>query len=194
MKNKNRSGNILTVSFITFLLLITSISCNNVKKEPGQAQQLPVLPSKPAQPESGTSEPVDFNDNKTVEQPSTIQNSAEVMLNPPHGEPFHRCDIPVGAPLPSANTNSQVATSQVQTPAPQVSTSQVQTTSPQVSSTPPNPANNPFAPTIENASRFNPSQTRSTTTANSGTKPHLNPPHGQPFHRCDIPVGSPLPK
>ena len=24
------------------------------------------------------------------------------------------------------------------------------------------------------------------------TPPELNPPHGQPYHRCDIPVGSPL--
>lgn len=193
MNYKNRSGNIFTVSLITFFLLFTSISCNNVKKEPEQSRQLPVLPSKPAQPESGTAEPVQFTDNKTVEQPSTVQTSTEVMLNPPHGQPFHRCDIPVGAPLPSANTNNQVATSQVQTTAPQASTNQVQTPAPQVSTTPPNPANNPFAPTVENAGRINPSQARATTTANSGTKPRLNPPHGQPFHRCDIPVGSPLP-
>ena len=26
----------------------------------------------------------------------------------------------------------------------------------------------------------------------TATPPELNPPHGQPFHRCDIPVGSPL--
>ena len=100
------------------------------------------------------------------------------MLNPPHGQPFHRCDIPVGAPLPSQ----------------QAATGQVQTTAPQVSATPPNPANNPFAPTVENAKRPGSTQARPLTSSTSGTKPHLNPPHGQPFHRCDIPVGSPLPK
>lgn len=57
----------------------------------------------------------------------------------------------------------------------------------------PNTTNNPTAPTIENAKRMNSSQTSSTTSPATGTKPRLNPPHGQPFHRCDIAVGSPLP-
>lgn len=29
---------------------------------------------------------------------------------------------------------------------------------------------------------------------NTGVPPATNPPHGQPFHRCDIAVGAPLPK
>lgn len=33
-------------------------------------------------------------------QAATGQDEAQVMLNPPHGEPYHRCDIPVGSPLP----------------------------------------------------------------------------------------------
>ena len=183
MNYKNRSGNISTVSLVTFLLLFTLISCNNVRKEPGQAQQLPVLPARQFQPESGNAEPIQFTDNKTVGQPSAVQNSAEVMLNPPHGQPFHRCDIPVGAPLTSqpASTDQQPANNQVQTATPQPSASA------------PSLANNPYAPTIENAGNINPSQVRNTTTAASGSKPRLNPPHGQPFHRCDIPVGSPLP-
>jgi hypothetical protein len=47
-------------------------------------------------------------------------------------------------------------------------------------------------PTVENANRTGGSAA-SQATAASGTPPRLNPPHGQPFHRCDIPVGSPLP-
>jgi hypothetical protein len=193
MNCKSRSSNKSTVWLITLTLLFTLISCSNVKKEPGRAQQGTVPPLSQEQPGSAIATPVQSVNNSLEAQPSPAQNSAEVMLNPPHGQPFHRCDIPVGAPLPSANTNNQAATNQVQATAPQVSTNQVQTTAPQVSTTPPNPANNPFAPTIENASRVNPSQARTTTTANNGTKPRLNPPHGQPFHRCDIPVGSPLP-
>lgn len=30
------------------------------------------------------------------------------------------------------------------------------------------------------------------TTESSGTPPKLNPPHGEPFHRCEIAVGAPL--
>lgn len=35
--------------------------------------------------------------------------SGEIALNPAHGQPNHRCDIPVGAPLNSSpsNTNTQ---------------------------------------------------------------------------------------
>ena len=120
---------------------------------------------------------------ENAEQPAPVQNNAEVMLNPPHGEPFHRCDIPVGAPLnsPPASTARRTTNNAVQTPTAQSSGSA------------PTLANNPTAPTIENAMRMNSTQTRNTAPANSGTKPRLNPPHGQPWHRCDIAVGSPLP-
>ncbi|MFN2396380.1 MAG: hypothetical protein ABR597_11905 [Bacteroidales bacterium] len=40
---------------------------------------------------------------------------------------------------------------------------------------------------------MNSSQERSRTASATGTKPRLNPPHGQPCHRFDIAVGSPLP-
>ncbi|OFM83784.1 hypothetical protein [Weeksella sp. HMSC059D05] len=51
-----------------------------------------------------------------VEEPRTeietttqiTTSSTEVALNPEHGQPNHRCDIPVGAPLdiPVQNTNT----------------------------------------------------------------------------------------
>lgn len=82
-------------------------------------------------------------------------NAALAGMNPEHGLPGHRCDIPVGAPL-----NSAPAQQPVQQPAPQV----IQ--QPQVI----------------------PQQTEATTV----TAPGMNPPHGEPGHRCDIPVGSPL--
>lgn len=31
---------------------------------------------------------------------TTVTPSGDAKLNPPHGEPGHRCDIAVGAPLP----------------------------------------------------------------------------------------------
>jgi hypothetical protein len=73
-------------------------------------------------------------------------------MNPSHGQPGHRCDIPVGAPL-----NSPIATGK--------------TTAPQV---------------VSNTSVTVPSATV------TPTPKGMNPPHGQPGHRCDISVGAPL--
>jgi hypothetical protein len=75
-------------------------------------------------------------------------------MNPSHGQPGHRCDIPVGAPL-----NSPIATGK--------------TTAPQV---------------VSNTSVTVPSATVTPTQTPKG----MNPPHGQPGHRCDISVGAPL--
>ena len=145
-----------------------------------------------AVPQSSVSKPSATN-NPTA---PTIKNAAQMnssqirstvsptsgtkpRLNPAHGEPYHRCDIAVGAPLDSSpvNTTRQTTNNQVQATAPQSSVS--------ASST----MNNPTAPTIANAKRMNSSQPNTT----NGVKPSLNPPHGQPYHRCDIAVGSPLP-
>lgn len=93
-------------------------------------------------------------------------------LNPPHGQPFHRCDIPVGSPL---NSVAPAKTAQTKSVTPVNRTG--------------------MAPTLENAARLNNGRTNTTTApiVANGTPPKLNPPHGQPFHRCDIPVGSALP-
>ena len=166
----------ISLALITLLTLFALISCNPAGKNTEKSQQTPVTSKSLDQSGSTNTEPVQPVENKTAEQTLQLQNNTEVMLNPPHGEPYHRCDIPVGAPLnsPPANTSGQATNNQVQTAAP-------------------NPANNPTAPTVENAMRMNPSQARTTTTATNEGKPRLNPPHGQPYHRCDIPVGSPLP-
>ncbi len=167
----------------SFLIIVTAftlfglVSCSQANKDSGQTQQAPVLPPTQEQPAPAIIEPVEPVEAETTAQTSPEQNNTEVMLNPPHGEPFHRCEIPVGAPLNSA-------------PA---STEPVQATAPQTSGSAQSVANNPFAPTVENARRMNSSQPRRTTAPASGTKPRLNPPHGQPWHRCDIAVGSPLP-
>lgn len=91
------------------------------------------------------------------EDPSLQKVSSQPALNPAHGEPYHRCDIEVGAPLSSAPKPAQ------------------QVTAPQLVA--PQPAapgfdTNPISP--------------------AGPKPALNPPHGEPHHRCDLQVGAPL--
>lgn len=81
---------------------------------------------------------------------TAVVSSASGALNPAHGQPGHRCDIPVGAPLDgsAASTKGQ--------------------------STP-----------------INLNNTNTTPAATSGNV-KINPPHGQPGHRCDVKVGDPL--
>ena len=79
-------------------------------------------------------------------------------MNPPHGQPNHRCDIPVGAPLNSKKAEPTT-----------VKTTDIQTTT-----------TAPIAAPQNNAG---------STSVAAG----MNPAHGQPNHRCDIPVGAPLP-
>ena len=94
----------------------------------------------------------------TTQTPTPATATAPGM-NPPHGQPGHRCDINVGAPLnsPQGKTTTAAPTTQP------VATSTAQ---PTVTST-------PAAPPVK-------------------TAPGMNPPHGQPGHRCDITVGAPL--
>lgn len=40
--------------------------------------------------------------------PSTATSSGNVKLNPPHGEPGHRCELAVGAPLNSAGDQPEI--------------------------------------------------------------------------------------
>ena len=81
-----------------------------------------------------------------------VANTAPGM-NPPHGQPNHRCDIAVGAPLNS-------------------------------------PVSKTAAPAVQTTTTSIPTPTA--TAAKTVTAPGMNPPHGEPNHRCDIAVGAPL--
>jgi hypothetical protein len=164
---------LFTISTFTFM-----VACSPANQKSEKSQQIPALPQNQEQVPAEEPVTVEPADNENAEQTSPEQKNAEVMLNPPHGEPYHRCDIPVGAPLDSEPANRTRQT----------------INSAETSTTPASSlANNPTAPTIENARRMNGAQTRNTTPPPTGSKPELNPPHGQPWHRCDIAVGSPLP-
>jgi hypothetical protein len=89
-------------------------------------------------------------------------------MNPSHGQPGHRCDIPVGSPL-----NSPVA-KPVAAAAQSGSASQTFTVTPPA-------ANANAVPAL-------------LSTEEVATADGMNPAHGKPGHRCDIAVGSPLPK
>ncbi|MBF4515011.1 hypothetical protein IRZ71_01590 [Flavobacterium sp. ANB] len=98
-------------------------------------------------------------------QPATNPNtvlSSNAGLNPAHGQPGHRCDIAVGAPLNSAPTQGQTTTTQ------------------------------PTQSVQVNAPQQNVVTTTTTIAAPVKVGKGMNPSHGQPGHRCDIPVGAPL--
>lgn len=122
--------NILFVAMVTATLAFTA--CNDDKKET----------PKTTTTETPTTKTTPKNDTK---------KDGDIALNPAHGEPGHRCDIPVGAPL-NAPSRTKIQT-QTQTK-----------TSPVIKKT----------------------HQKTETTAKK------NPPHGQPGHRCDIPVGAAL--
>lgn len=236
--NKIKTNKYFIIS--TAVVLATMISCSPAQKEsnPETVQQLKqvqqtnliadttaAVSSVPANvPAAATS----------VETTAANKNTTPPELNPPHGQPFHRCDIPVGSPLNATAPvkSAQVTNTAVTTPASANSTrlNNVQANN----STPPElnpPHGQPFhrcdipvgsplnaaaapaktaapakpaqavnrtgmSPTIENAARLNNPQPNNAIapTASNSTPPKLNPPHGQPFHRCDIAVGSPLPQ
>ena len=103
-------------------------------------------------------------------------NTTGAKLNPPHGEPGHRCEIPVGAPLDGSGSAAPKAQTQ--------------------------PANNsqgflgsgnsqPQAqaqPQVQPTKQAAPAQQTA-----PGMQGKPNPAHGQPGHRCDVQVGQPLP-
>ncbi len=90
-------------------------------------------------------------------------------VNPPHGEPGHRCDIPTGAPLDSAPNTPAI---NVQ---PNASTQGGQ----------------PFLVNDDAKARMAQENGQTVPQGAKGSG-QINPPHGQPGHRCDVPVGQAL--
>jgi len=132
---------------------------------------------------------------------SPLVNTSGKKLNPKHGEPAHRCDIAVGAPLDA----KPVAPAKMTSIQPKV----MQHAAVKVAKgmNPPHgqpnhrcdiavgaplnskvvaaaPVQTVKAPEVTSA------ETKVIQTTQSGAK--LNPKHGDPGHRCDIAVGAPL--
>ncbi|MES2746909.1 MAG: hypothetical protein V4648_00940 [Bacteroidota bacterium] len=124
------------------------------------------------------------NTNSVMTQTTTSAKSytttaapAAKGMNPAHGQPGHRCDISVGAPL-----NSPAGKTPAPTPTTQIS-SQSTTVTPAM---------------LNQNGTLSPTTTTTTTPAASTTPvvtaPGMNPPHGQEGHVCSVAVGAPLPK
>ncbi len=151
-------------------VLVILVACNDAKPE----KDLSIVPINTATNSGGAANATVKNDAVLPQQVNAVQNTGMPQttattpqntvtsntasgMNPKHGQPGHRCDVPEGAALSSAP--ARVATK----PTSQAST--------QVSA----PVTMPAA-----------------TAAKTATAKGMNPPHGEPGHRCDISVGAPL--
>jgi hypothetical protein len=175
-------------------IIISTIACNNSNDESGSlpgtqvntsTSQTPansntnLQPQVSIQPQPGTTTQPATTQTTTTQivpqqqqvvttaTPAQTQQVAKGM-NPEHGKPGHRCDIPVGAPLNSA-PQQKTSTTTAQVVQPTTTTNNIQ------------------YPTLNNNTTQQKAATTTTTTA-----PGMNPAHGQPGHRCDIAVGAPL--
>lgn len=111
-------------------------------------------------------------------KPTIAGNTGDGKLNPAHGQPGHRCDIPAGAPL---NSTPQKTT------APKAANTNI-TTAPTIVNPSTMPALQPAqAPQSNDAANGAPAL------ISNGSGAKLNPEHGKPGHDCKVAVGQPLP-
>lgn len=189
------------------ILFISLISCES---EPGEKQSV-VFPASTNNPPALV--PLKNENTNTATLP-VLNNTSAGALNPEHGKPGHRCDIPVGAPLNSAPANKTAAPVTTLPAQAKVTPVNVQPNAPVTTvapgmnpqhgqpghrcdiavgaplNSPPNKTAAPVTtlPAQAPATPVNVQPTAPVTTV----APGMNPQHGQPGHRCDIAVGAPL--
>ena len=78
---------------------VTNNNLNSVVATPTQGVNTITLPAPQQQQASALNR--NSQNNMAASQPMVAQNAGNVQLNPAHGQPGHRCDISVGAPLNS---------------------------------------------------------------------------------------------
>lgn len=154
------------VYILSAFLTLGLLSCKDIQKETPATPEAEQQATTPAQEVPAQ--------NETQEETPAKSNETSDNLNPAHGQPGHRCDIPVGAPL--------------DTPLHQHDHNAQPPSQPQAAASGAN-GSGPFLVNDQAKSRLQ-NQGSSTGTTTSG---NVNPPHGQPGHRCDINVGDPLP-
>ena len=130
---------------------------------------------------ANTTTPSTITSTPQTVQPAATPTKSGAGVNPAHGQPGHRCDIAVGAPLDSKPTTTATTTSNPVN------------ASPVVCSSPFNGNNTtPAQKTTISPIPVTPVLPAGNTQAAAPTGAGLNPAHGQPGHRCDIAVGAPL--
>ncbi|MBK7407324.1 MAG: hypothetical protein IPL49_18485 [Saprospirales bacterium] len=130
----------MTLRMLTFIFLV-GLSFASCKNDAAATSETPETSTQGITPQA-------------LETPQAPAATTVSNPNPPHGQPNHRCDIPVGASL----------------------------------DTPPQPTGSSTSPVFQNQAP--PANAQQAPAATNVSNP--NPPHGQPNHRCDIPVGASL--
>ncbi len=199
------------------LLAMYSCSDKNTKPEdtatetstPASTSQ-ELVPTESTPIESGTSEQtISTVPQGSQPMPTPVPGTTSAKtgdqgpLNPAHGEPGHRCEIAVGAPLSSAPTGASPTT----TPAGASPTITPSGASPTITPSGPTQLPNAQQGSVTQPVQFQTGPAGSApttiTTAPSATPggapttvtaPGMNPPHGQPGHDCAVAVGAPLKK
>ena len=160
----------MKIQFFIALSAVALIGCKNNPQEITVAEDAMANTQLAEEQRDKTNDANPFDQGTALSTPATPQGGG-VTLNPPHGQPGHRCDIAVGAPLP--NDGNVIAQAQnVSHPVGQGEAMPVVSNG------------------MEQPQVIQVSQPQNYVGAN-GEK--LNPPHGQPGHRCDIAVGATLP-
>ena len=154
----------------------TAAGMNPEHGKPGHRCEIAVGAPLNSAPVKTAIAPTTITQPTTVSQPAITQPAKTITakgMNPAHGEPGHRCDISVGAPLNSAPINSAKpaavngASNIIPIPAPT--------------------QNSSIVPALQNTSISTPTKTASAFTGK------INPAHGQPGHDCKVAVGQALP-
>jgi len=185
-------------AIFSFIISLIIIGCADDAAQSPSAKYYPY----PSDNNSTTSNSSFTNTAAPVLNPlqQSSNTSSNAAVNPAHGQPGHRCDIAVGAPLNSApvTTNNTVpVTNQISQPATSTATSTYGlnpshgqpghrcdiAVGASLNSKPVMPQSNNSISTITTPATNN-------VISNAGNG--LNPSHGQPGHRCDIAVGAPL--
>jgi hypothetical protein len=95
---------LIQISFlISFAFMIGCAEGNSSEEEQNSRQE------ESTQQSEGEMETPSNESNEAAqptEQQNQTQNSGDVAINPPHGEPGHDCAVPVGQPLNSGGTDA----------------------------------------------------------------------------------------
>lgn len=85
---------------VVALFVVLAMACNKSSQE-SPSSKTPATQAAPATAQSPQVSPDPVVDANSATPVTTAQSATSAGMNPPHGQPNHRCDIPVGAPLNS---------------------------------------------------------------------------------------------
>lgn len=154
--------------YILFFAAFVTAACDNNINGSNEPKATVPFAAPPTLPFADSSKKATISQQTTTTFTPAPAVKPTAALNPAHGQPGHRCDIAVGAPLSATPSSSGIVTNAAPVTV-QPSSSQ---------------------PVQNSSATKTPSLQLGTSNAQSGLR--LNPAHGQPGHDCNIEVGKPL--